>query len=122
MSLKLQIMKVLKNQKNQPKLFEEVIEHLKIEYERLSKEKIARVKMDLERKIEELEREIKFSKVRMGGFGPGRRKLKCYKCGEVGHISKFCQSKEVKNKFEYSDCLSSVKAKRRKYMGKGRGV
>lgn len=38
MSLKLLVIKVLKNQRNQPKLFEEVIEYLKNECDKIAKE------------------------------------------------------------------------------------
>ncbi|KRH93463.1 hypothetical protein M153_8590002260 [Pseudoloma neurophilia] len=75
---------------------------MRIEYEKFSKEKLAQEKVELEKKNEDLEREVRFTKMRMSGFSQERRKQKCYRCGELGHISRFCNLKEVNGKFEYS--------------------
>lgn len=57
---------------------------------------------ELERKIEKLEREIKFSGMRRCGFRTKKSALKCYKCGIYGHIAKFCQNKIWKKSIQQS--------------------
>ncbi|KRH93393.1 transposable element [Pseudoloma neurophilia] len=52
----------------------------------------------------------------MSGVSPGRRKPKCYSCGELGHISRFFNSKEVKGKFEYSGNSSFEKRWKRQHL------
>ncbi|KRH93826.1 hypothetical protein M153_5410001535 [Pseudoloma neurophilia] len=66
--LKLKIMEILKEKKSHPKMFAEIIEYLTIEYERIRKKNIDKEKKDLEERLEELQREYRYTRMIRSGF------------------------------------------------------
>ncbi|KRH93834.1 pol polyprotein [Pseudoloma neurophilia] len=120
--LKLKKMEILNEKKSHQKMFAEIIEYLTIEYERIRRKNIDKEKKELEARLEELQREYRYTRMIWSDLGPARRKRACYNCGNVGHIAIFCRSDEGEGNCGYQKDLWQEKFKKKKYTEGQKGM